>query len=444
MRRELAEGLILRSLSEGFTSDAEGLPAFYADTFGEAGESDTIALAAWARTLISGRHPTVTHDDIWVVVDPARDEAIVSAVLLIPQIWQIEDTPVTVGRVELVATHRDYRRRGLVRALINAAHERSQALGHLMQSITGIENYYRRFGYAMALDLGARTTVPFFAIRDLPEDEMPTYPLRRATADDAEKLAAWDAAYATRHAISHPRDAAVWRFELSERDPDEVWMPHTYIIIGPEGQELGYVLLRAVQESTWLACYSWVMNEHGSLINVYMDVLRGIKAFGLEFFTEAKKPLPEAISFSADLPELFDELVQATPGGRMLQKVYAWYLRVPDLAAFIRHLTPVLERRLATSLAHGHTGTLKISLYDLTGLELRFNQGRLVSVEHRPFALYEGDIGFPDHTFLNVLFGHRTPAEVGNLYPEVQGNTLGRTLVPILFPKQRAWVFPLG
>ena len=444
MRRELADGLILRSLSEGHARDAENLPTFYADTFGEAGETDTIAMAAWTRTLASGRHPTVTHDDIWVVVDPARDEQIVSAVLLIPQIWQIGTLPVPVGRIELVATNKDYRRRGLVRALIDAAHERSQQSGHLMQSITGIENYYRRFGYAMALDLGSRTTVPFFGIRDLPEGETLTYTLRRATPDDAAKLAAWDSAYAPQHAISYPRDEAIWNFELTGRDPDEVWMPYVFIITGPDGQELGYVSLRAVKESTWLACYSWVMNEHGSLINVYMDVLRQLKDFGLTFFAEIEKPLPEAISFSADLPELFDTLVQATPGGRLLQKVYAWYLRVPDLAAFIQHLTPVLEERLANSLAHGHTGTLKISLYDLTGLELRFEQGRLVSVEHRPFALYEGDIGFPDHTFLNVLFGHRTVAEVGHLYPEVQGNALARTLVPILFPKQRAWIFPLG
>jgi predicted N-acetyltransferase YhbS len=444
MRRELADGLILRSLSEGVASDFERLPKFYQATFGEAGEEDSIALGQWTKTLISGRHPTTTADDVWVVVDPAKDDEIVSAVLLIPQTWQVEDVPIGVGRIELVATNKEYRRRGLVRALIDAAHQRSAELGHVMQSITGISNYYRRFGYAMAVELGIRTTIPFFAIRDLPEGETPTYALRRATVDDAAKLSAWDAAYAPRYPLSYPRDEATWRFELAGRHADEVWMPYVFIIVDQEGQELGYVLMRAVKESTWFACYSWVMNEHGSLINVYMDVLRGIKAFALDFYREIEKPLPDAVYFAADLPEMFDDLVMATGGGRLNTALYAWYLRVPDLAAFIQHIRPVLERRLANSPAHGHTGTLKISLYNLTGLELTFEKGKLTKVQHRAFELYEGDVGFPDHTFLNLLFGHRSQMEIMHLYPEAGANPMARALLPVLFPKKRAWLFPLG
>lgn len=444
MRRELAGGLVLRSLSEGFATDVERLPKFYQDTFGDAGEEDTIAMGEWTKTLISGRHPTTTHEDVWVVVDPAKDDEIVSAVLLIPQTWQVEDVPVGVGRIELVATNRAYRRRGLVRALIEAAHQRSAELGHLMQSITGISNYYRRFGYAMAVDLGSRATMPFFAIRDLPEGETPTYTLRRATADDAATLAVWDVDYASNFALSHPRDAATWHFELAGRHADEVWMPYVFIIVDATGRELGYVLMRAVKEKTWFACYSWVMNEHGSLINVYMDVLRGLKAFGLEFYREIEKPLPEAIYFAADLPELFDQLVLGTGGGRLIQSLYAWYLRVPDLPVFIRQIAPVLERRLANSEAHGHTGRLKISLYDLTGLELKFEQGVLVDVQHRAFDLDEGDVGFLDHTFLNLLFGHRSQAEIAHLYPDAGANAMARALLTVLFPKQRAWLFALG
>jgi GNAT superfamily N-acetyltransferase len=444
MRKELADGLILRSLSEGIATDTERLPKFYADTFGEAGEDDTIAMTEWTRTLISGNHPTTTGDDVWVVVDPSNDNQIVSAVLLIPQTWQVEDISVGVGRIELVATNKEYRRRGLVRQLIDVAHQRSAELGHLMMSITGIQSYYRRFGYAMAVELGSRTTIPFYAIPDLPEGESPKYTLRRATVDDASNLAAWDTADALSSPLRYERDEATWRFELTGRNPDEVWFPYVFIITDQEGLELGYVLMRAVKETTWYACYSWVMNDNGSLISVYIDVLRGLKAFGQQFYRDLDKPLPDAIYFSVTLPEIFDDLVQGTPGGRLNTSLYAWYLRVPDLAAFLEHIKPVLERRLANSVAHSHTGTLTISLYDLTGLELTFEKGKLVRVEQRAFKLYEGDVGFPDHTFLNLLFGHRTQMEIAQLYPESGANAKARALLPILFPKRRSALFPLG
>ena len=35
---------------------------------------------------------------------------------------------------------------------------------------------------------------------------------------------------------------------------------------------------------------------------------------------------------------------------------YAWYVRVPDLLAFLQLITPALERRLANSPAAGYSG----------------------------------------------------------------------------------------
>ena len=137
MHKTLPVGLILRSLSEGCRSDYERLPTFYGDMLGN-DEFSSAELAAWTNDLISGNHPTVTADDVWLVVDPSKDDQVVSATLLIPQVWRYEEVEIPTGRVELVATHPDYRRRGLVRALMQTAHERSASLGHHLQGITGI------------------------------------------------------------------------------------------------------------------------------------------------------------------------------------------------------------------------------------------------------------------------------------------------------------------
>ena len=55
---------------------------------------------------------------------------------------------------------------------------------------------------------------------------------------------------------------------------------------------------------------------------------------------------------------------------------YAWYVRVPDLPDFLRHIAPALERRLEQSALAGHTGELCISFYR-EGLCLALERGRL-------------------------------------------------------------------
>ena len=59
---------------------------------------------------------------------------------------------------------------------------------------------------------------------------------------------------------------------------------------------------------------------------------------------------------------------------------YAYYVRVPDLPGFLRHIAPVLEQRLAASVATGHTGKIEVSFYG-GGFRLELERGRLSGVE---------------------------------------------------------------
>ncbi|HEX2620689.1 MAG TPA: hypothetical protein VHL11_11085, partial [Phototrophicaceae bacterium] len=151
-----------------------------------------------------------------------------------------------------------------------------------------------------------------------------------------------------------------------------------------------------------------------------------------------------AIVFDSGMPEAIDTFVKSTSSGRHIQNMYAWYLRVADTAAFIRHIAPVLEQRLAGSDANNYTGKLKIAYYDLTGLEITFEQGKIVDAAERKFDLYEGDASFPYYSFLNVLFGHRTFSELQTVYPEVIASPTAQILLQTLFPKQRSWINGLG
>jgi hypothetical protein len=123
---------------------------------------------------------------------------------------------------------------------------------------------------------------------------------------------------------------------------------------------------------------------------------------------------------------------------------YAWYLRVPDLPAFLRHVAPVLEGRLAASVAAGHTGDLRLGFYG-DGLRLVFAEGRLDAIETWDQGdEWEADPRFPGLSFLQLLFGYRSLAELEHAAADCRANgEEARVLLDALFPKQPSHVWPV-
>jgi hypothetical protein len=122
---------------------------------------------------------------------------------------------------------------------------------------------------------------------------------------------------------------------------------------------------------------------------------------------------------------------------------YAFYIRVPDLPAFIRQIAPALERRLVGSACEGHTGELKISMYR-SGLRLVFENGRLVVSEPWKPKIKddEGNAGFPGLTFLQLVFGFNTLSDVRVVYPDCWASPDASVVLKALFPKKASnvWV----
>jgi hypothetical protein len=125
---------------------------------------------------------------------------------------------------------------------------------------------------------------------------------------------------------------------------------------------------------------------------------------------------------------------------------YAWYVRVTDLPRFLRHVSPALEKRLATSAACGYTGQVRVSFYR-SGLRLVFERGRLTGLEPwQPGTRdQEGDIAFPGLTFLQLLFGYRSFEELRGAFPDCwSSNNEMRALFEALFPKRPSQVLCLS
>ena len=149
---DLGDGLVLRTAR---LADHRELAEFNATMHADASLPGS-TLAIWTDDLFEVAHPTFEPErDVTVVEDTATGR-IVSALFLIPQLWTYAGVTVKVGQPELIATHPDYRRRGLVRAQFDVVHEWSRRAGHVWQFISGIPWYYRQFGYSYAIDLPAR------------------------------------------------------------------------------------------------------------------------------------------------------------------------------------------------------------------------------------------------------------------------------------------------
>jgi hypothetical protein len=125
---------------------------------------------------------------------------------------------------------------------------------------------------------------------------------------------------------------------------------------------------------------------------------------------------------------------------------YAYQVRVPDVAGFLNHIKPALEKRLAESIAAGHSREIKVSFYR-DGIRIVIEKGKLTTIEKwTPIVKDdEGDIAFPDRTFLQMLFGYRSYEELSASFVECWcGGEEVRVLMSILFPKKQSDVFPMA
>ena len=449
----LTGGLVMRRAS---VADVDELAAFNAGVHG--GPDDPADdVGAWTRDLLTRPHPTFHQGGFLVVEDPARrpGSRIVSSLNLIPQTWSYGGVRFGVGQVEIVGTHPDYRRRGLVRPQMEEVHRWSAALGHPVQIITGISNFYRQFGYEQGLAMGGGRAGNRYATPVLAAGSTEPFRLRPATVADAEFLARLEEAARPRFLLTVPRDAALWRYELEGKREDHLEGRHVDVVeaaaAAPRAadERVGY-LVRQRRLAPTLTVTVYELVPGLSWLAVTPSVMRALKAIGDAY-------VPETGAAGERRFERFHlELGQDHPAFRASPerfpdplRQYVQYVRVPDLAAFLRRVAPVLERRLAASVAVGYSGRLRLSFYR-DGLLLTFGEGRLVAVDPCPHHTPPADAGaigaaFPGLTFLQLLFGSRSLEELEHAYGDVRTRSEeARVLLGVLFAKQPSAIWPLS
>jgi len=428
--RDLGDGLVLRRAAP---EDAEALAQFNGRTHGSPEQPSQFIIGS-TRDLMTGKHPTFKPRDFTIVED-TRTGQIVSSLNLFSQRWSYGGVEFPIGRPELVGTDRAYRRRGLIRAQFEVVHGWSAQRGHVLQAVTGIPNFYRQFGYEMALELeadrrGHRSRVPKLA-----EGAEEPYRVRPAVPADVPFMGRVYAQGMTRSLVSSVISPALWRYYLGDRSKEE----QCCVIETPHGVRAG--LLVHGNELRWgnmLSVTVYELKPGTNWLAVTPAVLRYLAATGAEYAARDKAEF-EWISFKLGTHHVaYEAMPDFLKWGN---DPYAFYLRVPDLPGFVRLLAPVLEERLAKSVAVGWSGDLKLSFFR-DGLRLGFRKGKLVTSE--PWSPSEGGESacFRGGTFLHLLFGQHTMEDLRQTSPECYPcSNEARVLLRVLFPKQPSSVW---
>ncbi len=442
-RRDMGDGLVLRWAAPG---DVERIAALYSEVFRDKDDPPNTAMAVWTHDMMSGRHPHIAAND-FALVEDTNSGAVVAATCLLRQSWEYAGITFPVGRPEIVASAPGYRERGLVRAVFELIHARSDAEGHLAQGITGIGYYYRQFGYEYALDLGGWRAAFVSAIPPLAEGAAEPYLLRAATvADIPQVLALYDHDRAARM-VSTPISAEYlrWVMEGQSFESGEGWDTQLIERASEPGVPQGYLFSRRHRWNHDMAIVGLGAAPGVPLPSILPSVLRALAAQGPQLHTPRVKTPPfDRLLFGLGRSHaVYDALGDLAP---LYGPPYAWYVRVRDVPALITHLAPVLEARLAASPVAGLSEELRLDFYR-GGLRMVFENGKLQTAEPwNARAIHYGPkptAAFPPLVFLQLLFGHRSLSELRYAFPDLWAQGATKLALEAMFPPQASWVLNL-
>lgn len=430
--RVLPDGLIVRAARP---DDRSALVELQGMAHAGADGTPNTGVAAWTEDLFDRPHPTVTLDDVSVVVDPDTGR-LVSSVTLVRQVWEYAGIPLGVGRLELVATHPDYRGRGLTSRQMHLLRERSTAAGDLLQVITDLMYYHGELGYHSALVQRAGRGGQVAELPATPADA--PLELRPATLDDVPFLESVQ----RRGLLCCPRDAALWEYELVGRTARSMVRDEFLVVWWrdrPVGfAQLGYGGIPSFPVPGWLPGLAApepltpVSGLELTRWELAPAVLRAIAAerghTGFLLWLGERHPAYDALA---------GYLNWKSPS-------IGWFVHVPDLVGLLTAVAPELENRLAASPVGGFTGRLRLHFYT-HGVWMEFAEGRITSVRPWPGHSRRGaDVSMPEQMFRQLLFGHATLTELAPAYPDhrVQNRT-GAALLGALFAKHPSHIWPL-
>ena len=442
-RRELDGGLLQRwSTPEDTENIAQLCGMVFRD---KEDEPHNIRMMESVHRQMSGDFPLMGPGDYAVIEDVGKEgNPLVACTCLWRREWEYDGIAFGVGQPEFVATHPDYRNRGLIRKLFEMVHARSESEGHLVQGITGITYFYRQFGYEYALELEGRKTTYLSLIPKAQESTPEPFSLRTATPEDIPLLMDLYNGQRSASMVWSINSERFWRYQIQEeKDPTIVGKQMCVrMIVDDAGKVQGYLMLATKRWGKILDVYALNIAAGVSWQAVTLPLLRALQAYGMQIpaVRPDVPPFHEISFWLGSAHPVYEVLGESL--APYYEPPYAWYVRVPDVLAFIRHIAPALEKRIANSAAAFYTGEFTLDFFR-GGMQMVFDKGHITRIEPWRAPAYQNtaDASCPSLVFLQLLFGYRSLEELRYAFPDVRvENSNAEVLLNALFPKKFSWV----
>lgn len=417
--RELEDGLILRNATK------EDIPAIMDHFRMVHGENVIDELGAMLE-----HYPRFSWDDSFVIVKPGSGE-IASCVILLQSSWTLDGVQFASVEMEAVGTLETYRHRGHMRLLNDAFEERAAVLQPVIQTIAGIPNFYRNFGYEFAAALGGGYSVAPGNIPRRPEGENEPVTFEKVTEQNFQEFLRYRESHQAKktwnrtwHRTLYPEDSAYLLFDPTSKD-----------------QEAFFFYLIKENEKTVGVFYLARWESRIDIVELYLDNYKHVD--GVLRFARMKSdewgelPFRVAPPNQAQVREYVRVLAQTKNINR-----YAWYIKIPSIPRFIRTMGPLFSKRLRDTEFHEFTGELKVTDYK-QGYAVVFEGGEFKEVD----TLDERDpnnyhLRMPWGALTRLLMGYETFDSLASHEPDVICSSFMQPIVRTLFPLLEANVDP--
>jgi len=388
-------------------------------------------VAIWTADLFAGYNDAIGPSDFTLVEDTSTKK-IVSSICLMSQVWNIGGIDTSMDMPEIVGTHPDYRRRGLVRRQFDLMHGWSVDRRQLFTTIMGIPNYYRQFGYEYAIDAygGSITTPDLLKQVSLGKGEQLPFTARDAERSDAQFISDTYRNIRKRGFVTVNRSTRIVEKELFGRSAGSA-MNWRGRILEQAGIPVGFFAFGFTPGNKRLQVDLFEIDSSVNWLDASKSMLIDLQGLAKRFKPEGAEQC-ESIEFGLGRNHPLYRMYESPLGAP--KRNYAWYVRVPDIAKLISHLSPLFEERLSHSEMAEWTGDVKISFYR-GGVQMSFDGGKLKAVS--PTGLIErrdASARYPDLTFLKVLFGQYSFTQLRDIHPDYGANDFAMgNLQDILF-----------
>jgi GNAT superfamily N-acetyltransferase len=382
--------------------------------------------------ILLHEHKAMSNEDFFLIEDAATGDFL-AAICLIP--WEIsfEGVCIRAAMLEMVLSHPQYRKLGLIRKLILHFQSEVEKRGYDISIITGIPYYYRQYGYSYGLDYGCAEVLPVSCVHSDVPAESGNHKLRSAVSKETAETAGQ---YRLRCAVSMDiadldrlylenaagknvfirRSREYWEYLIEKAGFD------VRLLVNTERDTIdGYFMVREnCEEQRIDISESAFVDEKACLAGLTCLKSKPLKAFWI-------------ISYDKDMLTSL-----ARKSGSRRVRGTQWLLKTKDHAWFLNQLKPVLEKRLAAAGFESITKDVTVNFFRYA-IKMYIYNGKISSIEPVGFldssmGADGGDLCIPNDAFVRLLFGYRNLEELWDAWPDIVVKEESRQVLEALFP----------